>query len=101
MQPRRSHRWSPSVSATALVGLLLVLHASGDSTGAAVTQTRFDRLAAIDGFIAVFPPSDASGWAAQVTPGLSDSPVDERWLTKLLDRLLATEPIDPDRVFVA
>jgi polyhydroxybutyrate depolymerase len=27
--------------------------------------------------------------------------VDARWLTALLDHLLATEPIDPDRVFVA
>src|SRR5689334_19990651 len=32
MQPRRSHRWSPSVSATALVGVLLVAACGGGTT---------------------------------------------------------------------
>ena len=71
------------------------------TTAAAATDTGFGDLAGTNGFIAVFAPSAGRGWAAQVTAGLSDDPVDERWLSALLDRLLATEPIDPDRVFVA
>lgn len=84
-----------------MVPLLLFLHPSGETPAAAVTETRFDQVAAAEGFIAAFPPSKSGGWAAQVTPGLSDSAVDQIWLTNLLDRLLATEPIDPSRVFVA
>jgi polyhydroxybutyrate depolymerase len=98
---RRVRVYRPPTMPAGKVPLLLFLHPSGETPAAAVMETRFDRLAAAEGFIAVFPPSSSSGWAAQVTPGLSDSPIDQVWLTKLLDRLLATEPIDPGRVFVA
>src|SRR5689334_6107144 len=98
---RRVRVYRPPVMPAGKVPLLLFLHPSGETPAAAVTETRFDHLAAAEGFIAAFPPSSASGWAAQITPGLSDSPVDQAWLTKLLDRLLATEPIDLNRVFVA
>lgn len=98
---RRVRVYGPPTMPAAKVPLLLFLHPSGETPAAAVMETGFDRVAAAEGFIAAFPPSSSNGWAAQVTPGLSDSPVDQVWLTKLLDRLLATEPIDPDRVFVA
>jgi polyhydroxybutyrate depolymerase len=98
---RRVRLYRPPATPAGKVPLLLFLHPSGETPAAAVTETGFDRLAAAEGFIAAFPPSSSSGWAAQVTPGLSDSAVDEVWLTKFVDRLLATERIDPTRVFVA
>lgn len=98
---RRVRVYRPATMPAGKLPLLLFLHPSGETPAAAVMETRFDRLAATAGFIAAFPPASSNGWAAQNTPGLSDSPVDQVWLTKLLDRLLATEPIDPNRVFVA
>ena len=98
---RRVRVYRPATMPAGKIPLLLFLHPSGETPAAAVTETGFDRMAAAEGFIAAFPPSSSSGWAAQVTPGLSDSPVDQVWLTKLLVRLLDTEPIDPNRVFVA
>ena len=98
---RRVRVYRPPTMPAAKVPLLLFLHPSGETPAAAAMETGFDRVAAAEGFIAAFPPSSSNGWAAQVTPGLTDSPVDQVWLTKLLDRLVATEPVDPKRVFVA
>jgi polyhydroxybutyrate depolymerase len=81
--------------------LLVFLHEFGGSTSEAVRQTGFDRLVPEAGFIAAFPPSDGRGWAASVSEGLSDSDVDEVYLDGMLDQLLATYPVDPDRVYVA
>jgi polyhydroxybutyrate depolymerase len=98
---RRVRVYRPLTAPPGRLPLLVFLHASGDTPAGAAMETGFDRLAGEQGFIAVFPPAANAGWYAQVTPGLSDSPVDQAWLTKLLDHLLATEPIDPKRVFVA
>ena len=98
---RRIRIYRPDPSPSGKVPLLLFLHALGESPAKAASETGFDRLAGRERFIAVFPPASGRGWAARVTSGLSDDGVDARWLTALLDHLLATEPIDPDRVFVA
>ncbi len=81
--------------------LVLFLHASGESTSVAVRDTRFDALAGEEGFVAVFPPAADRAWAAQVTPRLSDSDVDERYLVGLIDSLVDQYPVDPDRIYVA
>ena len=98
---RRIRIYRPDPSPSGKVPLLLFLHAVGESPAKAASDTGFDRLAGRERFIAVFPPASGRGWAASVTPGLPDDGVDARWLTALLDHLVATEPIDPDRVFVA
>jgi polyhydroxybutyrate depolymerase len=81
--------------------LVVFLHASSESPSVAVRDTRFDVLAGREGFVAAFPPSDGRGWAAQVTPGLSDSDVDERYLVGLIDALVDQFPVDPKRIYVA
>jgi polyhydroxybutyrate depolymerase len=98
---RRVRLYRPLVMPSSRVPLLIFLHASGETPAAAAMETGFDRLAGQERFIAVFPPAANGAWEAQVTAGLSDSQVDQVWLTKLLDDLLAKEPIDPRRVFVA
>jgi polyhydroxybutyrate depolymerase len=98
---RRVRLYRPDPLPGGKLPLLIFLHAFGETPAAAVAETGFDRLAGTEGFIAVFPPASGRGWAAAVTAGLSDDAVDARWLGALLDHLLAAEPIDPDRVFVA
>jgi polyhydroxybutyrate depolymerase len=81
--------------------LVVFLHAAGATPAGAVAETGLDRLARTDGAIVAFPPAYDRRWAAQVTPGLSDSDVDEAYLSGLLDQLVERYPVDPDRVFVA
>ena len=91
----------PEPEPAGAVPLLVFLHEFGGSAAEAVRQTGFDRLAGEAGFIAAFPPSDGRGWAASVSEGLSDSDVDEAYLDGMLEQLLATYRIDPERVYVA
>ena len=83
------------------VPLVVFLHAAGDTPEIAVRDTRFDRLAGSEGFIAAFPPAANRAWDVQVTPGLSDGPTDERWIAALIDHLLDAFPVDASRVYVA
>jgi len=98
---RRVRIYRPYAMPSGHLPLLIFLHASGATPAAAAMETGFDRMAGREGFIAVFPPAANAAWEAQVTAGLSESPVDQVWLTKLLDHLIRTEPVDPKRVFVA
>jgi polyhydroxybutyrate depolymerase len=98
---RRLRVYRPDPAPSGKVPLVLFLHASGETPAKAASETGLDGLAGTERFIAVFPPASGRGWAASVTRGLPDDAVDARWLSALLDHLLATEPIDPDRVFVA
>jgi polyhydroxybutyrate depolymerase len=98
---RRVRVFVPVALPAVSVPLVLFLHASGETTATAVHDTRFDALAAREGFIAAFPPADGQRWAAQITPGLSDSDVDERYLAGLIDQLIDQLPIDPKRIYVA
>jgi len=91
----------PAPEPTAKVPLVVFLHASGETPTTAVRDTAFDQLAGRAGFMVAFPPAEDGRWTAQVTPGLSDSPVDERYLGGLIDRLIDELPVDPERVFVA
>ena len=97
---RRVRVFVPEPLPTEPTPLVLFLHASGETPSVAVRDTRFDSLAGRKGFIAAFPPADGA-WAAQVTPGLSDSDVDERYLVALIDALVDQFPIDPGRIYVA
>lgn len=98
---RRLRVYVPDPEPVRPVPLLVFLHPFGGSPSEAARETGFDRLAGEEGFIAAFPPADGPGWAAAVTPGLSDSDVDETYLAGMLDELVATYPIDPERVHVA
>ena len=98
---RRVRVFVPDPLPTEPMPLVLFLHASGETPSVAVRNTRFDALAGREGFIAAFPPAADRAWAAQVTPGLSDSDVDERYLVALIDALADEFPIDPGRVYVA
>lgn len=98
---RRVRVFVPDPLPTEPMPLVLFLHASGETASVAVRDTRFDALAGREGFIAAFPPAADRAWAAQVTPGLSDSDVDERYLVALIDALADRFPIDPGRVYVA
>jgi polyhydroxybutyrate depolymerase len=98
---RRVRVFVPVALPAASVPLVLFLHASGETTATAVRDTRFDVLAAREGFIAAFPPADGQRWAAQTTPELSDSDVDERYLAGLIDELVKELPIDPERIYIA
>lgn len=98
---RRIRLFVPDPRPTGPMPLVLFLHASGETPSVAVRDTRFDRLAGREGFVAAFPPAADRAWAAQVTPGLSDSDVDEQYLVALIDALVDQFPIDPTRIYVA
>jgi polyhydroxybutyrate depolymerase len=98
---RRVLVYIPMPAPAERVPLVVFLHAAGDTPDVAVHDTRFDRLAGKERFIAAFPTAAGRAWDVQVTPGLSDGPIDERWLAALIDHLLEVLPIDRGRVYVA
>jgi polyhydroxybutyrate depolymerase len=98
---RRVRLFVPDPLPSEPMPLVVFLHASGETPSVAVRDTRFDALAGREGFVAVFPPAANRAWAAQVTPGLSDSDVDERYLVGLIDALVDQFPVDPKRIYVA
>jgi len=98
---RRVPVYVPEPAPAERVPLVVFLHAAGDTPEIAVRDTRFDRLAGSERFIAAFPPAADRAWDVQVTPGLSDGPIDERWLAALIDHLLDAFPVDRSRVYVA
>ena len=97
---RRVRVYLPDPVPTRKVPLVVFLHASGETPATAIRDTGFDQLAGRDGFIVAFPPAADGTWNAQVTPGLSDSAIDERYLGGLLDRLIEDLPVDGQRVYV-
>jgi len=98
---RRVRVYVPEPTPTRDVPLVIVLHAAGETPTSAIQDTRFDELAGREGFIVAFPPADGRAWEAQVVPQLPDSPVDERYLSALIDRLIEDLPVDASRVYVA
>ncbi len=87
--------------------LVIMLHGANQSAGVAVSMTGFDHLAMDEGFFAAFPDGTNNinrmltwdaihccGYAA--TNGVNDL----GFISDLVDELIRTYPIDPNRVYV-
>jgi polyhydroxybutyrate depolymerase len=97
---RRVRLYVPASPPAEPMPLVVHLHALGESTRDAVSETGWDRLAGSAGLIVAFPPARERAWSVQVTPGLPDDDVDEVFLGGLIDQLVATYPVDARRVYV-
>lgn len=95
-----------STSATGLAPLVIVLHGAGIDADNTAGITRFGDLAREEGFYAVFPdgigPLFMNTWNAGHCCGqaMTEGIDDVGFIASLIDRLLATHPIDPDRIYV-
>lgn len=99
----RSYRIHRPSSPAARPGLVLVLSGVYGSGFQAETTTGFDEEADRLGWIAIYPDSVLDGWAAYGGgdawgnhPGADDVP----FFAALIDREIATDGVDPGRVFV-
>jgi polyhydroxybutyrate depolymerase len=75
------------------VALVIALHGSSNSPSGMESMTGFDQLARADGFIVAYlaSGSPADNWIL---------PSDTSYVGSMIDRLEASEPIDPTRVYV-
>lgn len=93
----------PAISAGRLLPLLLSLHGRL-GTGADQAQlTNFDAVAEANGFIVVYPDGYERSWAdgRGTTPADKAGVDDVAFLSAVLDHVMAREPVDQTRVYVA
>lgn len=84
---------------TKSVPLVMVLHGGGNSAASVAQTTQFDRFAATDEFIVVYPEALGGYWNGGFCCGGSEVD-DVGYLAALIDRLAGTYKIDRSRVFV-
>lgn len=97
----------PSVLAgAALVPLVLVLHGGGGNGLNAIEMTGFDRKALDEGFIALFPEGTGRTvlltWNADhcCAYAMTEEIDDVGFIAALIDEMLRSYPVDPDRIYV-
>lgn len=95
------------------VPLVVVLHGAGGNGPNIMNMTGFDALARDEGFIALFPEGTARPiyvgdnlfltWNAShcCGYGMNGGADDVGFLTRLIDEIVATYPIDPSRIYVS
>lgn len=95
----RTYRVYRPPSVTGRPGLVIDLHGTGTGGFLEEAATRFDAQADRYGWIVAYPDATAIGWEAygkREASGIDDVAFVER----LIDRLRATDGVDPDRVYV-
>ena len=92
----------PETTAAAAAPLLILLHASGESTFAMATESHAGELAAREGVIVALPPAHGRRWDGMVSPVDPITPsADATFLVGLIDELAKQQQIDTKRVFIA
>lgn len=92
----------PPMGPAATAPLLILLHANGESPAAMVRESGIDLLAAREGVIVALPPARDRRWQALQQLGEAPAPSsDVAYVSGLIDQLLADQPVDPSRVYVA
>lgn len=81
------------------VPLVMVLHGGGNSAASVAQTTQFDRFAATDEFIVVYPEGSGGYWNGGFCCGGKEVD-DVGFLAALIDRLAGEYKIDRSRVFV-
>ena len=91
-------RAPPSFHNAERAPLVVVLHGATGNAGRVELRYHWDSLSDRDGFFVVYPQGVLDQWNAALDPGGVD---DVGFLTALIDHLVRTFPIDPNRVYVA
>ncbi len=98
-QARTYRLFAPStLPPTKLVPLVMVLHGGGNSADSVAQTTQFDRFAATDEFIVVYPEGLGGYWNGGFCCGGSEAD-DVGYLAALIDRLAGVYKIDRSRVY--
>lgn len=87
-----------SFDAAQLAPLLVVLHGATGNAGRVELRYHWDSLSDRDGFFVVYPQGVLDQWNAGLDPRADD---DVNFLSLLIDHLVRTFSVDPDRVYVA
>jgi polyhydroxybutyrate depolymerase len=88
-----------TLSPTKAVPLVMVLHGGGNSAASVAQTTQFDRFAATDEFIVVYPEGSGGYWNAGFCCGAREAD-DVGFLAALIDRLATEYKIDRSRVYL-
>jgi polyhydroxybutyrate depolymerase len=87
-----------SLDTTQLAPLLVVLHGATGNAGRVELRYHWDSLSDRDGFFVVYPQGVHDQWNAALDPHATD---DVNFLSTLIDHLVRTFSVDPDRVYIA
>jgi polyhydroxybutyrate depolymerase len=84
------------------VPLVVALHGGGNSVDSFVETTRLDQAAAVGNFVVAYPEATGLAWNAGRCCGSAPARgVDDmRFLSQLVDELVAGQSLDPTRVFM-
>jgi len=88
-----------TLPAAKAVPLVMVLHGGGNSAASVAQTTQFDRFAATDEFVVVYPEGAGGYWNAGFCCGAREVD-DVGFLAALIDRLAGEYKIDRSRVYV-
>jgi poly(3-hydroxybutyrate) depolymerase len=83
------------------VPVVFAFHGTGDSPGSMAAYSQWDRLAADNGFLLVYPEAVRAMWkTVNVDPDQLDQNPDVRFFDQLLIELGKRFPLDADRIYV-
>ena len=83
------------------VPLMVALHGgTSPSPGGMESLTGFDSLADEQGFLVAYPASQSGGWHIGCCTAARSSPDDLEFIDDMIGHLVATDNVDPDRVYV-
>jgi len=83
--------------------IVFVLHPDGTRADQVPALTGLNRLADVDGFVAVYPQGRSARWGAAGSPADATTAIDEDvdFLNRLADALVAQNVADPKRLYLA
>lgn len=90
----------PELRAAEKAPLLIALHANGETPSAMEKQSGVDELAVREEVIVALPPASNRRWRAQQGAGAVEASPDITYIAGLIRQLIATQPVDPARVYV-
>ncbi len=80
---------------------VFLLHGGGGTAPQLERFSDFDRVAAAEGLVAIYPQGVGRQWNDHRVVGVQSSADDERFLLDVIDRLVATGLVDGKRVYIA
>lgn len=84
------------------VPLMVFMHGGSDNPEEAAEMSKFHEIGETEGFITVYPwAGNRAGWNMQLLELNSENKDDVRYIMKLIDYMIASYPVDEQRIYLS